>query len=154
MCVIQVPYDFPFIDDGVDWNCFHWYIDLKESSSRERGREEENQFFAVIAAAAAPTPPPSKIFLATPPLYGRFFFFFPSSKPFEVGEVGDGCLASLQQTPRKRNTVGTWYLNNEMGLIFRICLKRKIRIEYTWYWECVLLLLLCSCMKICIIDWL
>ena len=74
---------------------------------RERGREEENQFFAVIAAAAAPTPPPSKIFLATPPLYGRFFFFFPSSKPFEVGEVGDGCLASLQQTPRKRNTVGT-----------------------------------------------
>ena len=87
---------------------------------RERGREEENQFFAVIAAAAAPTPPPSKIFLATPPLYGRFFFFFPSSKPFEVGEVGDGCLASLQQTPRKMNTVGPY------------CLLEGVDVQYTF----------------------
>ena len=63
-------------------------------SSYSVEREEENQFFAASTT--------SKIILATPPRP----LLLPSSKPFEVGEVGDGCLASLQQTPRKMNTVG------------------------------------------------
>ena len=151
MCVIQVPYEFPFIDDGVDWNCFHWYIDLKESRERERGREEENQFFAVIAAAAAPTPPPSKIFLAT-----HHHYTAASSSSSQVPSHSQLAkwVTVASQVFNKRQEKGTRWVHDVWIMKWGWYLEYVIRIEYTWYWECVLLLL-CNCMRICItIDWL
>ena len=145
-----MPYEFPFIDDGVDWNCFHWYIDLKESGEREGEKRK------ISSSQSSRQQQPRHHHHQARSFWLHHHYTAASSSSSQVPSHSKLAkwVTVASQVFNKRQEKGTRWVHDEMGLIFRTCLKRKIRIEYTWYWECVLLLPLCSCMKICIIDWL
>ena len=149
-----MPYEFPFIDDGVDWNCFHWYIDLKESSSRERERERRGK--SVLRSHRGSSSPDTT---TKQDLFGYtttirpLLLLLPKFQAIRSWRSGWRLPRKSSTNAKKKEHGGymdVWIMKWGWYLEYFI---RMIRIEYTWYWEWVLLLL-CSCMKICIIDWL
>ena len=51
------------------------------------------------------------VFIVSPRAH-LFGFSFLFSKPFELGEVGDGLPRKSSETPRKMDTVGSCYFKN------------------------------------------
>ena len=122
-----MPYEFPFIDDGVDWNCFHWYIvDLKES------REREGEKRKISSSQSSRQQQPQHHHQARS-FWLHHHYTAASSSSSQVPSHSKLAkwVTVASQVFNKRQEKGTRWVHdvwicNEMGLIFRICHKNRI----------------------------
>ena len=145
-------------NSGALWISIHWWwsrlklFSLVHSRSQRVERERERRGKSVLRShrgSSSPNTTTKQDLFGYTTTIRPLLLLLPKFQAIRSWRSGWRLPRKSSTNAKKKEHGG--YMMSEYVMKWGWYLEYVIRIEYTWYWECVLLLL-CNCMRICIID--